>query len=505
MKRRTFVKLGAAGLAGLSQAACGMGMMGGGMPMGSGPGSMMGARMHRTALTPVSGQPLLIPPLYEGEMKAGVRHYRLTIGETELSLFEDAITDSWAVQGPDMSLPLLGPTLAFNRGEQVAIEWHNGLKTATTMHGHGMHVPGPADGGPHQLIPPGQSWTARYVVDQPACTNWYHPHRMGLTAEHVYRGLAGFQIIRDEAEAALGLPHTYGVDDIPLVVQDRVFDAAGQLHYAPTMHDIRRGWFGDILLTNGAVSPVFTARAGLLRLRLLNGSNSEVWRFTLDDGSVMQVIAGDNGLIDRPMAVRSVTLSPGERAELVLDLNGRAGQRLRLRAEGMIAGLRRDALRIEVSKRPAPISRLPSRLIAPDSLPAPLAELPRCRFTLGGMMNLTINGASMDMDVINERVPKDRWEVWQVHNRGMGMMRMMGMHHNFHVHGGSFRLLARNGHARFAPHERGLKDTVHLAPGDEVLLLVRFRHAADDRAPFMYHCHFLEHEDAGMMGQFTVA
>ncbi|WP_294946528.1 multicopper oxidase domain-containing protein [Sulfurivirga sp.] len=502
MKRRDLIKLLATGavMPAASQAMSGMGPM-----MMGGPGGMMGARMHRTALTPVSGQPLPIPPLYEGDMKAGVRHYRLTIGEAELPLFADAITESWAVQVPGTALPFLGPTLVLNRGEQVALSWRNHLDTATTMHGHGMHVPGEADGGPHQLILPGMDWTARYRVEQPACANWYHPHRMGMTAEHVYRGLAGLLLIRDGSEEALNLPRTYGVDDIPLVVQDRVFDAAGQIHYRPTMHDVRRGWFGDVLLTNGAVSPVFTARAGLLRLRLLNGSNSEIWRFTLDDGSVMQVIAGDNGLIDRPMPVRSVMLSPGERAEVVLDLNGRAGQRLRLRVEGLIAGLRKDALRIEVGKRPAPVSQLPSSLTAPDPVPAPLAELPRRHFTLGGMMNLTINGASMDMDVINERVPQGRWEVWQVRNEGMGMMRMMGMHHNFHVHGGSFRLLARNGKAHFAPHERGLKDTVHLAPGDEATLLVRFRHAAPDSSPFMYHCHFLEHEDAGMMGQFTVA
>ena len=501
MKRRALIKLvAAASLApAASKAMSGMGPM-----MMGGPGGMMGARMHRTPLTPVSGQPLPIPPLYEGELNDGVRHYRLTIGEAELPLFADAITDSWAVQAPGTAMPFLGPTLVLKRSERVAIEWHNTLNTATTMHGHGMHVSGEADGGPHQLITPGARWVARYIVDQPACTNWYHPHRMGLTAEHVYRGLAGFQLIRDGSDDALNLPRTYGVDDIPLAVQDRVFDAAGQIYYDPTMHDVRRGWFGDVMLTNGAVSPVFTARAGLLRLRLLNGSNSEIWRFALDDGSTMQVIAGDNGLIDHPMPVRSVMLSPGERADVVLNLKDRQGQRVRLLAEGLIGGLRRDALRIEVSDQAAPVSTLPSRLISPAPLPASLADLPRRRFSLGGMMNLTINGASMDMDVINERVPKDRWEVWQVRNTGMGMMRRMGMHHNFHIHGGSFRLLARNGQTRFAPHERGLKDTVHLAPGDEATLLVRFRHGAPDSAPFMYHCHFLEHEDAGMMGQFTV-
>ena len=501
MRRRDLIKLMAAAslVPAASQAMSGMGPM-----MMGGPDGMMGARLHRTALTPISGQPLPIPPLYEGELKEGVRHYHLTIGESELPLFANAITESWAVQAPGTAMSFLGPTLLLNRGERVAITWRNHLGTATTMHGHGMHVPGEADGGPHQLIMPDARWVARYTVDQPACTNWYHPHRMGLTAEHVYRGLAGFQLIQDGSDSALNLPHTYGVDDIPLVVQDRAFNSAGQIHYRPTMHDVRRGWFGDVLLTNGAVSPVFNARSGLLRLRLLNGSNSEIWRFELDDGSPMQVIAGDNGLIDRPLSVRGIMLSPGERAEVVLDLNGRAGQHLRLRAEGVIAGLRRDVLRVVVSKHPAPIRKLPSSLVPPDPLPMSLEALPRRHFTLGGMMNLTINGASMDMSVINERVPIGQWEIWQVRNQGMGMMRMMGMHHNFHVHGGSFRLLARNGRAHFAPHERGQKDTVYLAPGDEALLLVRFRHTAQDSAPFMYHCHFLEHEDAGMMGQFTV-
>ena len=209
------------------------------------------------------------------------------------------------------------------------------------------------------------------------------------------------------------------------------------------------------------------------------------------------MIAGDNGLLSTPAWIKALRLSPGERAEIVVDLRHDAGQKVLLWVDGLRSRQQKRVLTIKVKEQSAPIAQLPDRLSQPWQRPD-LKGLRQRHFQLGSMMFLTINGKSMDMDVINERVPLGQAELWRVRT-GMGMMV-----HNFHIHGGGFRVLARNGRAdRVWPHEQCEKDTVYLAPGDEVLLWIRFRKPADTDNPYMYHCHFLKHEDAGMMGQFT--
>jgi FtsP/CotA-like multicopper oxidase with cupredoxin domain len=115
-----------------------------------------------------------------------------------------------------------------------------------------------------------------------------------------------------------------------------------------------------------------------------------------------------------------------------------------------------------------------------------------------GMMGggMSINGAAMDMNVINERVPVGQWEIWEIANASM-------MAHPFHIHNAQFRVIDRDGRAP-PPLETGLKDTVIVNPREQVRLLLRFEEHTDPDLPYMYHCHILEHEDAGMMGQFVV-
>ncbi len=114
----------------------------------------------------------------------------------------------------------LGPTLVMNRGDDVRVHLQNSLEETTTLHWHGMHLPADMDGGPHQPVEPGQPWDPEWTVDQPAATLWYHPHPHGETERQVGMGLAGMVILRDDAEAALPLPRDYGVDDLPVIVQD---------------------------------------------------------------------------------------------------------------------------------------------------------------------------------------------------------------------------------------------------------------------------------------------
>tara|TARA_R100000655_G_scaffold107731_1_gene158582 strand:- start:2662 stop:3537 length:876 start_codon:yes stop_codon:yes gene_type:complete len=279
---------------------------------------------------------------------------------------------------------------------------------------------------------------------------------------------------------------------------------------------------GNRIYVNGTEDAVFDAATGQLRLRLLNGSNARFYDFSLEGGAPMQLIASDGGLLDRPHPVRSLRLAPGERAQIILDLA--EGRPLRLVASspdnmmGMMGGQGRGMMgggmmgrgndgdpsggvfRI-LDIRPADTARsvrLPAEL-APLGVPDPSLAVRTRRFVIDmGMMGggMSINDAAMDMDVINERVPVGQWEIWEIANASM-------MAHPFHIHNTQFRVIERNGRAP-PPLETGYKDTVVVNPREQVRVLVRFEENTDPDLPYMYHCHILEHEDAGMMGQFVV-
>ncbi len=252
---------------------------------------------------------LHIPPLLEGTSKEGVIHYDLSIDEATHPFFEGISTQTFGINGS-----FLGPTLHVKNGDAVSINYTNNLKEATTMHGHGMHVPAVMDGGVHQVIEPKNSWSAVYTVKQKACTNWYHAHLMGKTAEHVYKGLAGLIIVEDEESNALNLPKNYGVDDIPLILQDRFFDADFEFDYSPNRMEIMHGYHGDVFLVNGVVNPYVEVEAKEIRFRILNGSNSTVYDLGFDDGRRFKQIATDNAFLESPVSLSRVLLSPGERA-----------------------------------------------------------------------------------------------------------------------------------------------------------------------------------------------
>lgn len=446
------------------------------------------------------GSPLPVPPILEPEEARGGRFvYELSAASGRREFLPGAVTETLGYNGD-----YLGPTIRLRRGQKVDIRVTNGLPEATTVHWHGAHIPAEADGGPHQRIQSGTTWTASFTVNQEAATLWYHPHLKGTTAAQVYAGLAGFLIIDDEVSDSLALPREYGVDDLPLVLQERRFLRDGEFSYRPAMPDIMHGYFGNALLANGVIEPHFDVTTSLLRLRLLNGSNSTVLRLSLRSGAPLHQIAGDGGFLQAPVRQEYIVLSPGERAEVLIDFTT-----VRSGAEALLAesnaGERYTALEF---RRPR---RLPAAASIPDFLRRPAEDtdtegLRRRRFlmsTMGPGGRLTINGKLMDLSRIDETVPLGSTEIWEVVNdaMGRGMMGPMGnIPHNFHVHGLQFRILSING-APPPPELAGPKDTVLLWPGERVELLLHF---SDYTGIYMYHCHLLEHEDAGMMGQFEV-
>ena len=436
---------------------------------------------------------LFIPPLIEGKKINGVYNYNLNIQKAKHSFFSDRLTETYAINGS-----YLGPTLKLFDGQDVSINYTNNLDESTTMHGHGMHLPANMDGSPHQSIDPNESWSARYRVNQRACTNWYHPHAEGKTAEHVYRGLAGVLIIEDKESQALALPKEYGVDDIPLVLQDRFFSTKREILYAPNMMQSMMGYKGDTFVTNGVINPKLEVQAKEIRFRLLNGSNSTVYNLAFSDDREFYQIATDNSFLEKPVLLSSVRLSPGERAEIVVDFSDSLGEDIYL--EELTQA--KSFLKVAISQEAKNQTTLPTQLTSLEKYSPSEAQNSRS-FTLSGRMgNLFINNKTMSMNRIDERVELNKVEIWEIHNQ---KMMMMGMEHNFHIHGTHFMVLERNGSAsNVAQNEKGYKDTVYLAPGDSVKLIVKMTDYTDAKVPFMYHCHFLEHEDRGMMGQFLV-
>ena len=479
--------------------------------------------------------PLQIPPLDTGTLMQSEggrarRRFELTLQKGVSRFLTDIDTPTLGINGS-----YLGPTLRYRRGDVLDILVNNRIGEDSVLHWHGLHVPQRFDGGPMQSIADGESWNPVFDARQPAATLWYHSHAMHKTGPQVYHGLAGLMILDDEVSDSAGLPSRYGVDDIPLILQDKRFNADGTLDYMSRYGDMMIGQHGDIMMVNGTLSPFFEAKTDKIRLRILNGSNARLFNLAFNDGREFLQIASDGGLLGKPVPLRRLMVTPGERVELLVDISD--GRPVILRSEpsenhfpvfpGSFSALMRamheesfDVMEIRPGSNPERLPPAPGMLATLPAVNAGMGiRTRRMRLNMGfgsrsgsgkgpGLGNRTgqgggyggghfsINGRVMTMSYINERVKLGDTEIWEVIND-------TPMVHPFHIHGSQFRVLDRNGVAPPA-QETGYKDTVHLHGRETVRLLVSFTDFADDTHTYMYHCHTLEHEDRGMMGQFLV-
>jgi FtsP/CotA-like multicopper oxidase with cupredoxin domain len=462
----------------------------------------------------------------------------------------------------------LGPIIRVRKGAKVRVRFGNDLPEPSTIHWHGLLVPERMDGHPRDAVAPGGSYIYEFPVLNRAGTYWFHPHPHTLTGGQVYRGLAGLFIVSDDEEAALDLPS--GEYDVPLILQDRRFDAHNQLVYQAggmggmmggghtmmgpgggmgghgtmdAMMDRLMGFLGDRILVNGKPDFVLPVATRAYRLRLLNGSNSRVYKLAWADGIPLTVIATDGGLLAKPIERPYVMLGPGERVELWADFSKLgAGGEMTLQSlaysgaesdetpgghggmSGMMGGGR-------TLPNGAPFPVLKVRVARTEretrSLPTVLATLPRYR--LGDAVNgnaprrfgLTmrrmswlINGRSFEMERVapDERVKLSTAEAWEfVNERNPGeMMEQNGMVHPMHIHGVQFQVIRRDVDADLRAGwetvkdgflDEGWKDTFLIMPGERVTVLMRFEGHA---GLFLYHCHNLEHEDLGMMRNYRI-
>ncbi|GAB7044737.1 multicopper oxidase domain-containing protein [Catenuloplanes niger JCM 9533] len=425
---------------------------------------------------------LRIPPLAPSTIDPdGARRFDLGLRADGRSAFlPGRTTPTWGIDGD-----YLGPTVRVRTGERVRMTVTSALPERTSMHWHGMLLPARMDGGPHQPIEPGATWRPEWTIRQPAATLWYHPHAHGSTAVHVHRGLAGLLYVDDPGRA--GLPDRYGVDDIPLILQDRSFTPDGAF-VEDGVDSGTYGLLGDTMLVNGVHRPRLRLGVRTVRLRILNAANARVFHVGLADDRPFRVIGTDAGPLDRAVETTRVRLSPGERAEIVLTLA--AGERVTLDSRGPADGTEPETgafplLLIEVATGAEPAAALPE---TPGPAPEPFRDTGVVRrFRLD---QLDINGRRGDPARIDEVVPAGAHETWEITNGPYA--------HSFHIHGAHFRVLATEGAAA------GPKDTVFVPPGASLRLAVRFGTDTDPATPYMYHCHLLRHEDGGMSGQFVV-
>jgi FtsP/CotA-like multicopper oxidase with cupredoxin domain len=466
------------------------------------------------------------------------------------SIVPGAATRVWrysgrVIKGPPTTLQAiagsyLGPVLRFQTGQRVRVRFTNDLSEETIIHWHGLDVPAQMDGHPHLAIASGNTYVYEFTVVNRPGTYWYHPHPHERVGPQVNRGLAGVILVSDAAESALKLPA--GAEEIVCVIQDRQFDANNQFVYVSGMPmDRMSGFLGDRILVNGQPSARMSLATRAYRFRVMNGSNSRVYKLAWSDGTMMTVLGTDGGLLERPVVRNYVTLAPAERVDMVLDLSQRqVGSGLVLRSlafpsrlfemgMGMGMGMGRgrgqgltgnplsngapfDILAIRVARRERSTFVLPSKLSTYDAAWQPPASVQTRIVRLDfRMMQFLLNGRRFDLaDVApDETVRAGSTHVWEFDNSGPAMMNMR-LGHPMHVHGRQFRVLSRQVEpARVGDWQalsdgfidEGWKDTVLVMPGERVRILVQFSKYS---GLYLYHCHNLEHEDAGMMRNYRI-
>lgn len=450
---------------------------------------------------------LQVPALLQPHIENGEKVFDLSVQQGETAFLNGQKTKTLGYNGS-----YLGPTIRATKGDRVRIDVTNNLPESTTTHWHGMHLPQAMDGAAHQIIETGESWQPNWTISNEAASLWYHPHLMGKTGEQVYRGLGGMFIIDDTNSQSLTLPKEYGTDDIPLIVQDRQFDTSGQFVYDGHRTDIlaHTGMLGDKILVNGTYAPFADVPAKQIRLRILNASNARRFNFGFEDGRTFYQIATDGGFLEKPVARSRMTLAPAERAEIVVDLTGLTKpltlisdavheDNTVLRFVRNMLGANRDENQVFkiIELRPRATSAASAPLPQKLNTLAPLQTTATTRvrtFVLEGSRN--INDKKMDHTRIDQLAYAGDTEIWAINNQS-------GTYHPFHIHGVQFQILSRDGKPP-EEYERGWKDTVLVRNGELVRVAMQMPEYADAHLPYMFHCHILEHEDMGMMGQFMV-
>lgn len=444
---------------------------------------------------------------------------------------------------------------------------HDSVSPRTSTHLHGGNTPPQFDGDPTDTFLPGARKTYTYGNTQEAAGLWYHDHALGTTRLNVFAGLAGGYLIRNGDDPGDGTRLPGAPYEVPLIIQDRMFNANGTFDYPPNANPTTpRPWapefFGDVATVNGKAWPRLAVDRGKYRFRVYNGSNARFYNLRLISGRSTLTffqIGTDGGLLNAPVPLKKLLLAPGERADLVVDFAPLApGARVVLTNDAVVPFPDGDPndlplfqiMQFTVSRargwtaplpaklRAKAITRLAGRRVAAtrnmtlveiqDAAEAPLMAL--------------LNNRSFGATGATTTVHKDTLEQWDLINT-------TGDAHPIHLHFTQFQVLNRQmfdvdgyvtaaygtpplqpGTGTFppapvapfllgatrapAPNEQGWKDTVRAMPGEVTRILVPFGAKAVPGSPmafqasftgnYVWHCHILEHEDNDMMQRYRI-
>lgn len=432
-------------------------------------------------LSPVGGPP-------------GQDSYTITMQEAMASILPGRPTPVWTYNG---IYP--GPTIRARANRQVNVLQVNNLTEPMSVHLHGGFAAPQDAGHPDDLISPTALKTYTYPNAQLPATLWYHDHAVDVTGPHVYMGLAGFYIMSDTVEDNLNLPN--GANDVPLMIQDRLFNPNGTLSYPLTDDALVRGVLGDRMLVNGVIQPFFQVTRRKWRFRLLNGSSARIYDFALSNGQPFIQIGSDGGLLGAPVNRSVIRLGPAERADVVIDFTSLLpGTQVYLRnlnrmIPTSLDRAARDILRFDVGNLAADASQVPAvlRPVVPLGTEIRTRDFVLTQGMQSGRPVWSINGLLYDPSRIDANPTVGDIEIWRFVNNSAQSNPM-------HIHLVQFQIVDIGG-VPPGPGENGWKDTVNVPAGQTARVKARF---AGFTGIYAFNGQNLEHADHRMMGQLQI-
>lgn len=518
-------------------------------------------------------QPLPIPTVREPDGKRdGADYHEISIREFEQKVHPDLPpTTFW---GFDATVP--GPVIKARRNERLELRFdntdlpsehlfdidqrvlgtspedyhdYNGAvpEVRTVVHQHGLNVEWQSDGqatawkSPDGVTGPG---FVKHVHDlpnrQPRMTATYHDHALGISRLNNYAGLNGFYIIESQREEQLNLPS--GGYDVPLMLQDKTFNEDGSLHYPSSFVP---NFAGDTAFINGVVWPYMEVEPRRYRFRVVNQSNGRTFDLALEndhsnqheghgaESPLMYQFAPDQGFLEDVVSIGpdgdldSLTIAPFERAEVIIDFSGYAGETFTVTNDaefpftggqdgnsedsghsGHDEASAADLNEIMQFRVTEPDYEVTDDSTHPQALDLPthpgynpVAAKETRRMTMGmrmenGLPTHVLNGKTFHDGGAETKPQLGTTEIWELENDTIHT-------HPIHLHLVEFRVLGRgpDGTDDPLPNERGPKDVVRVNPGETVRIITQF---GDFTGTYPWHCHILEHEDQSMMRPFEV-
>lgn len=417
----------------------------------------------------------------------------LTMQSTQYAFNTDKMVEVWGFNGA-----YLGPTIKMKQGDFVKLSYANNLNEAVAINVQGLLAKGDIFTGIARVLQPKQTWSPIVLITQSAATCWYHADTIGRSAYQSYRGLVGMWIIEDNDSRKAQLPNNYGVNDIPLILQDMSIN-----HQGKQLFNLQQKSFaGKQLFVNGVVAPYIDVAKGLVRLRIVNASTSRSYLIGLDNEQPLYLIARGLGFLPQPQKLQRVLLTPGERIEVLLDISGEQSVRL---ITGEKRGFFDDVLSLFSGEDQLDSNVIlelrPQGLVSAfdNQLPAlPAAQLDfnltpiqQREFTLD-TENAMINQQRFDIQRIDTKVQLNSVERWILRaDSPIG----------FRIQGAKF-LLERENQRIVEDSELSWRDCVWI--DKEVSILVKFEHSSSNNYPFIYSTTNMLLADKGLMGTLLV-